>query len=194
MRPRSLAAWIGIVSMSILAACSSTKTSSPTTTTVAQGNATLGARFSVWVHAHPAIRVGGVSGYGQSVPRANGSIPQYTDVTQRDGRVVSMRLNLPEGTHLASAESEVRDNLPTDARQAASWRGSFAGKPVAYCEFVNYQSAALAHSFGVAPPRGSTANIGTSFYEQTGTRHSSSIVMVNTAEVSSTPKVLGTTC
>jgi hypothetical protein len=192
MRPRSFAAWMVLVSMSVLAACSSAKTT--TTTTAAQGKAMLGARFTVWVRAHPAIQVGGVSGYGSSVSRGDGSVPQYTDVRQRDGRVVSMRINLPSGTHLAGAESEVRANLPADARQSASWRGSFAGNPPTYCEVVNYQSAGLARLFGVAPPRGSSANIGTSFYEQTGTRHSSSIVTVNTADISTTPRVLGRPC
>jgi len=193
MRPRSFALCIALVALSSLAACSSTRTSA-TTTTVAPGTAVLGARFSVWVDAHPAIRVGGVSGYGNSINRGDGSVPQYTDVEQRDGRVVSMRLNLPSGTHLAEAESDARANLPTDARQAASWRGSFGGKPATYCEFVNYQSADLAHVLGVAPPTGTSANIGSSFYEQNGTQHSSSIVTVNTANMSTTPGVLGNTC
>ena len=194
MRPRSCTLWIGLVSVSVLAAACSSGGTATTTTTVAPGTAVLGALFSVWVHAHPATQVGGVSGYGNSVRTGNGSVPQYTDVEQHDGRVVSMRLNLPSGTHLADAERDVRANLPTDARQAASWRGAFAGEPSTYCEFVNYQSAALAHFFGVPPPTGTSANIGTSFYEQTGTQHSSSIVKVNTADISTTPNVLGNAC
>ena len=178
----------------MLAACSIGGNDQPRPRPWLPGTAVLGARFSVWVHAHPATRVGGVSGYGNSVSRGDGSIPQYTDVEQRDGRVVSMRLNLPSGTHLADAERDVRANLPTDARQAASWRGAFAGEPPTYCEFVNYQSAALAHVLGVAPPTGTSANIGTSLYEQTGTQHSSSIVKVNTADISTTPSVLGMAC
>ena len=194
MKSRTFAQWIGLAAVAMLAACSSPATTSATTTTVAPGTAVLGARFSVWVLAHPATRVGGVSGYGNSVSRGDSSIPQYTDIEQRDGRVVSMRLNLPSGTHLADAESDVRANLPTDARQAASWRGAFAGAPATYCEFVNYQSATLAHDLGVAPPKGASANIGTSLYEQTGTQHSSSIVKVNTAEISATPSALGMAC
>src|SRR5580698_1676001 len=112
MRPRSFALGIGLVAMSVLGACSSPATTSTTTTTATPGTAVLGARFSVWVHAHAAIRAGGVSGYGNSVSRGDGSIPQYTDVEQRNGRVVSMRLNLPSGTHLAEAEADVRSNLP----------------------------------------------------------------------------------
>jgi hypothetical protein len=195
MRPRSFTFWIGLVSVSVLAAaCSGGTATTITTTTVAPGTAVLGARFSIWVGAHPATQVGGVSGYGISVSTGNGSVPQYTDVEEHDGRVVSMRLNLPSGTHLADAESDVRANLPTDARQAASWRGTFAGNPTSYCEFVNYQSAALASSLGATPPTGTSANIGTSLYEQTGTNHSSSIVKVNTAEISTTPNILSTVC
>ncbi len=194
MRPRSFTLWIGLVCVSVLSAACSSAGTAATTTTVAPGTAVLGATFSVWVHAHPATQVGGVSGYGNSVSTGNGSVPQYTDVEQHDGRVVSMRLNLPSGTHLAVAESDVRANLPTDARQAASWRGAFAGEPSTYCEFVNYQSAVLAHFLGVPPPTGTSANIGTSFYEQTGTQHSSSIVEVNTADISTKPNVLGTAC
>jgi hypothetical protein len=193
MRPRSFAPCIGLVAVSMLAACSSPGTSA-TTTTVTPGTAVLGVRFSVWVLAHPATQVGGVSGYGNAVSRGDGSIPQYTDIEQRDGRVVSMRLNLPSGTHLAIAEGDVRANLPLDVRQTASWRGAFAGKPSTYCELVNYQSATLANELGVAAPKGISANIGTSLYEQTGTQHSSSIVTVNTAEISTTPSVLGLAC
>ena len=193
MRPRAFTLWVGLVSVSVLAAaCSSVGTT--TATTVAPGTAVLGARFSVWVHAHPATRVGGVSGYGNPVSRGDSSVPQYTDVEQQDGRVVSMRLNLPSGTDLADAERDVRANLPTDARQAASWRGEFTGEPATYCEFVNYQSAALANFLGVPTPTGTSANIGTSFYEQTGTQHSTSIVKVNTADISTTPYVLGKAC
>jgi hypothetical protein len=193
MKPRLFAPWIGLVLVSMLAACSSAGTTT-TTTVTPPGTAVLGARFSVWARAHPATRIGGVSGYGNSVSRGDGSIPQYTDVEQRDGRVVSMRLNLPSGTHLADAEADVRSNLPTDARQAASWRGAFAGEPSTYCEFVNYQSAALANVLGVAPPTGTSANIGSSLYAQTGSQHSSSIVKVNTADISTTPSVLGMAC
>jgi hypothetical protein len=194
MRPRSSALWIALVSVSVLAAaCSSGRTTTPTTT-VAPGAAVLGALFSVWVQAHPATRVGGVSGYGNPVSRESGPVPQYTDVEQHDGRVVSMRLNLPSGTHLADAEGDVRANLPTDARQTDSWRGAFAGNPSTYCEFVNYQSTTLAHSLGVPPPTGQSANIGTSLYDQIGTRHSSNIGKVNTADISTTPNVLGKAC
>jgi hypothetical protein len=193
MKPRLFAPWIGLALLSMLAACSSAGTTT-TTTVTPPGTAVLGARFSVWMRAHPATRVGGMSGYGISVSRGDGSVPQYTNVERRDGRVVSMRINLPSGTHLADAEADVRSNLPTDARQAASWRGAFAGEPSTYCEFVNYQSAALAHVLGVAAPTGTSANIGTSLYEQTGTQHSSSIVKVNTAEISATPSALGMAC
>jgi hypothetical protein len=182
--------------MSVLAsACSSGRTTAATTTTtVAPNTAVLGVRFSVWVRAHPAIQVSGVSGYGSSVNGGNGAVPQFTDVVQHDGRVVSLRLNLPSGTHLADAESDVRSNLPTDARQSASWRGTFTGDPAAYCEFVNYQSVTLAQFLGVAPPTGTSANIGTSLYEQTGTQHSASIVKVNTALISTTPNTSGKPC
>ena len=196
MRARSFRPWIGLASVSVLAAaCSSAGTATTTTTTtVTPGTAVLGALFSVWVHAHPATQVGGVSGYGNSVSTGNGSVPQYTDVERRDGRVVGMRLNLPSGTHLADAEADVRANLPTDSRQAASWRGAFAGEPPTYCEFVNYQSAALADLLGVPRPTGMSANIGTSLYEQTGTQHSSSIVKVNTALIGTTPNAPGEAC
>ncbi len=196
MKRPSLMRWSAFAVVGALpvfaAACSSGGSS--TSTTAASGTAALGVPFSVWVQAHPATQAGGVSGYGSTVARGSGSVPQFTDVHQLNGRVVSMRLNLPSGTRLATAEAQVRAQLPSDSRQTASWRGAFPGSPLTYCEFVNYQSAALAHSLGIPPPTGQAANIGTSLYNHTGTTHTTSIARVNTADISTAANVVGKAC
>ncbi|HXW39328.1 MAG TPA: hypothetical protein VEJ44_06500, partial [Acidimicrobiales bacterium] len=117
---------------------------------------------------------------------------------QLDGKVVSMLVNLPSGTHLAAAVGFVRAQLPPDARQTASWRGTFpitAAGPAAYCEFINYESDDLARSLGIPPPAAMAANIGVSFYQETGQRAgSSNIATVNTAAVSTAANVPGSSC
>jgi hypothetical protein len=177
----------------IATACSSGGSS--TTTTVAPGVAVLGASYAVWVRAHPSVTAGGVAGYGNVVTVYGQSVPEFTDVRQLNGRVISMHLTLPASTHLAAAESLVRAQLPTDARQTASWRGVYSGSPPAYCEFVNYQSVILAHSLGIAPPPSSAANIGTSLSDRTRDRSgSSSIAAVNSAVISTAANVVGQAC
>lgn len=177
----------------VATACSSGGTS--TSTTVAPGVAVLGASYTVWVRAHPSVSAGGVAGYGNVVTVNGQSVPEFTDVRQLNGRVVSMHLNLPVSTHLAVAEGLVRAQLPTDARQTASWRGVFSGSPPAYCEFVNYQSVILAHSLGIAPPPSSAANIGTSLSDRSRERPgSSSIASVNSAVISTAANVVGQAC
>lgn len=176
-----------------LAACSSG--SSTPSTTVAPGVAVLGAPFSVWVRGHPAVSAGGESGYGDVVTVDGQSVPQITGVKQLEGRVVSLHLAMPDGTRLGRAEALVRAQLPADARQTASWRGTFPGTPTSYCEFVDYQSTRLATSLGVPPPAGSAPNIGTSLYERAGGRSgTSSIAKVNQADISTAANVLGTSC
>lgn len=175
-----------------LAACSSG--SSPSTT-VPPGIAVLGAPFGVWVRGHPSVSAGGQSGYGAVVTVDNQSVPEFTDVRQLDGRVVGFHLSLPDGTKLGRAEVLVRAQLPTDARQTASWRGSFPGAPTAYCEFVNYQSAKLATSIGVPSPTGAVSNIGTTLYQRVNGRSgASSIAKVNQADISTAANVLGNSC
>lgn len=157
--------------------------------------AVLGASFAVWVRAHPSITAGGQSGYGTTVSINGQSVPEFTDVRQLNGRVISLHLTFPAGTHLAAAEGVARAQLPTDARQTASWRGMFPGSPPAYCEFVNYQSLALARSLGIPPPPSAAANIGTSLYDRIGDRPgSSSIATVNSAVVSTAANVVGQAC
>jgi len=179
------------MSVAVLAsACSSG------TTTVAPGIAVLGAPYATWVRGHPPISVGGQSGYGKAVTINGQSVPEFTDVKQLDGKVVSWHMTLPAGTRLATAEGLVRTQLPTDARQIASWRGSFpGGDGSAYCEFVNYQRVMLARLLGTAPPPPTAANSGTSFYERTATGPGSpSIAKVNSVDVSTAAAVLGQPC
>ena len=154
--------WRSLPACPLVATACSSGGSSTTSTTVAPGVAVLGASFAVWVRGHPPVSAGGESGYGDTVSINGMSVPEITEVHQLKGKVVSMHLTLPAGTHLAAAEQQVRAELPTDARQTASWRGTFPGAPAAYCEFVNYQSVALARSMGIPPPTPSVANIGTS--------------------------------
>jgi hypothetical protein len=183
----------GIVAGVVLAACSS-GSSSPTTT-VTPGVGVLGAPYSVWVRSHPPVTVDGVSGYGATVTVAGRSTPEFTNVRQLDGRVVSLHLSLAQLTRLAAAEAQVRAQLPSDARQTASWRGSFSGSQAGHCEFVNYQSQTLAHSLGTSAPTSAIANIGTSLYERTsGAPGAASIARVNSADISTAANVVGATC
>jgi hypothetical protein len=176
-----------------LTACSSG--SSTPTTTAPPGTAVLGAPFGVWVRGHPPVSAGGRSGYGSVVAVDNQPVPEFTDVRQLNGKVISFHLSMPDKTKLGPAEVLVRAQLPTDARQTESWRGSFSGAPTAYCEFVNYQSDKLATSIGVHPSVGAVPNIGTSLYQRSG-GHSgtASIVEVNQANVSTAANSVGDPC
>lgn len=158
-----------------------------TTTTLAPGVAVLGTPYRTWLRGHPAVEAGGQAGYGATVTIDGTTVPEFTDVRRQGGRVVGLHMTLPAGTKLGRAEALVRAELPTDARQTASWQGDFA-ETADHCEFVNYQSAALARSLGTASPTGSTPNIGTSLYEQSAHRAgASSIAKVNSADLSTNP-------
>lgn len=155
----------------------------------------LGSSYSSWVRVHPPVTVGGVSGYGGTVSIAGDAVPEFTDVHQLNGRVVGLHLTLPGSTHIAAAEQLVRAQLPSDARQTASWRGSFRGAPTATCEFVNYQSTVLARSLGLPLPSPSSANVGTALYERSAHAPASpSIAMVNSADLSTTAATVGEPC
>ena len=132
--------------------------------------ARLGSSLAAW----QATRAGaGNGGYGSAIVVDGGS----TDAT----------------CALATAAA-VRGSLPADARQTASWRGSFSGGS-GYCEFISYQSASLASQLGTAVPTPTESNIGAKFYEVTPHRAGSpSIATVNSAQVTATPYTLGEPC
>lgn len=159
------------------------------------GVAVLGAKTTVWRSGHATTSdAGSGPGYGTSVTIDGHSVPQSTSVKESDGRVVGWTMTFPAGTRLASAEKLIRAQLPLDARQTASWRGSF-GTADSHCEFVNFQSATLAGSLGTATPSASQDNIGVEVYEITPHRSGlSSIAIVNSAVVNAKPNVLGQGC
>jgi hypothetical protein len=98
----------------------------------------------------------------------------------------------PAHTSLAHAEATVRDALPADTRQTASWRGTFAGGG-RYCEYVSYESTSLASQLGSPSPAGST--IGVEFYQATTNASGSpSIATVNSAQVRAESYTLGERC
>lgn len=175
-----------------LAACSSGSTNPPPSTAAHAGVAVLGATVSEWQSAHPSTTVGGSAGYGSSVTVDGRSVPQFTAIEERDGRVVGFHMALPPGTRLATAEQLVRTQLPTDIEQTASWRGTFRSSG-GYCEFVNYKSAKLAVQLPTATA--SASNVGLKVYEiKDGKAGSPSIRIVNSADVSTTPGVVGQAC
>jgi hypothetical protein len=173
-----------------LAACST----GPSAGTAAVGPgppARLGSSLAAW----QASRAGmGPGGYGSAIVVNGRSTAQFTVVTADDGKVTGWHQVFPAHSSLAHAEAGVRDALPADARQTASWRGSFAGGG-GYCEFVSYQSASLASQLGTAPPTPAGSNIGVEFYDVTPHRPGSpSIATVNSAQVSARPYTLGEHC
>jgi hypothetical protein len=189
---RSVVLALALCLPGMFAACSSGKSSG--SSGPAPGVSVLGAPYNVWVQDHPPIKVGNVSGYGNSVSIDGKSVPEFTAVGQLAGKVVGFHMTMPAGTHLGEAEKLVRAQLPTDIKQTASWRGTFFAHD-AYCEFVNYQSATLAQSLGTTAPTGSTANVGTVLYQRTTTNPgSSSIAKVNSADVKASPYVVGQLC
>lgn len=111
-----------------------------------------------------------------------------------EGKVTGWRQAFSSGTRLAQAEAALRAGLPTDARQTASWRGSFAAG-AGFCEFVNYQSASLASQLADTKAPSAGSNIGAAFYEETPhSPGSSSIATVNSATVRATPYTQGEPC
>ncbi len=176
-----------------LAACSSGSSTTPTSTSAAHTTvAALGSPVDVWRSAHQSNTVGGAAGYGATVTVDGHSVPQFTGLQEQDGRVVGFHLSFPPGTHLSTAEGLARAQLPTDVEQTASGRGSF-GSGAAYCEFVNYRSKDLAGSLGTASTTAS--NVGVTFYEiENGKSGTSTIRIVNSADVSTKPRVLGQSC
>ena len=175
-----------------LAACSSGSANPSPSTTVHPGVAVLGATTAEWQSAHPSNTVGGSAGYGSSVTVDGRSVPQFTAVATRGGRVVGFHMSFPPATRLATAEQLVRSELPTDVEQTASWRGTFRSTG-GYCEFVNYKSAKLATQVPTATA--SASNVGLKVYQiKNGKTGSPSIRIVNSADVSTTPGVVGQAC
>ena len=189
MVPRSRRA-VGVVLAASglgLAACSGAPSASPPSGPPAR----LGSSLTAWQATRPAA---GGSGYGRTVTVDGASRAQYSDVTTAAGKVTGWHQAFPAGTRLARAEAAVRAALPTDARQTASWRGTFA-RGEGLCEFVNYQSVSLAGLLGTAAPDPSGSNIGARFYEATSPGPAStSIADINSAQVSTAPATQGESC
>jgi hypothetical protein len=181
-----------VVAMGLgLAACSSGPSTIVHVSTHPGPPARLGSSIAAW----QATRGGtGDGGYGSTVVLNGQSRAQFTVVTTTGGKVTGWHQVFPVNSSLAHAEAAVRGALPADARQTASWRGTFAGGG-AYCEFVSYQSASLASRLGTTAPSPTASNIGVKFYQVTPHRSgSSSIATVNSAQVSAKPYTLGQHC
>jgi hypothetical protein len=184
----------------VFAACSSSPAAQTTTTastapsTHASGSsAELGATLSAWKAAHTPTTAGTTAGYGSIVTVNGRKVPEFTALQVSGGKVVGWHLSFGSATHLASAENAVRQLLPADAQQTASWRGSFAAGR--YCEFVNFRSKTLAEALGTRVPPASGSNIGAAIYstspQGSGT---SSIELVNSADVGIHSHTQGQTC
>ncbi len=174
-----------------LAACSSGPSTSADPPTRAGPPARLGSSLTAW----RATRGGpGNGGYGSAIVVNGRSTPQLDAVTTDDGEVTGWHQVFPTHSSLAHAEAAVRDALPADARQTASWRGTFSGGG-GYCEFVSFQSTSLALQLGTTAPTPADGNIGVKFYEVTPDRSgSSSIATVNAAQVRAESYTLGEHC
>jgi hypothetical protein len=181
---------VSVLSLSALGLVACSSGSSAPTPKAPPGVAVLGVTTATWQSGHAA----NAGGYGASVTINGKSMPQFTSVKESGGRVVGWHMTFPPHTKLPAAEALVRAQLPKDARQTASGRGDFA-QPATYCEFVNYQSAALAGSLGTPVPTGAQGNIGVVLYEITPQHPgSSSIATVNAADVGITPVAAGQPC
>jgi hypothetical protein len=168
-----------------LAACSSGPSSS------GGPPARLGSSLATWQATRGSD---GNGGYGSTIAVDGQSTAQFTAVATTDAKVTGWHQVFPSGTSLGHAEAAVRDALPADARQTASWRGSFSGGG-GYCEFVSYQSASLASQLGTSVPTPTESNIGAKFYQVTPHHAGSpSIATVNSTQVSTTPYTLGEPC
>jgi hypothetical protein len=174
-----------------LAACSNGSAASAGPSVRSGPPARLGSSLTAW----QATRAGsGDGGYGSAVVVNGRSTAQFTLVTTTDGRVTGWHQAFPAHSSLAHAEAGIRDALPADARQTASWRGTFSDGG-GYCEFVSYQSASLAAQLGTAAPTPADGNIGVELYEVTPHRSgASSIATVNVAQMSAKPYTLGEHC
>jgi hypothetical protein len=174
-----------------LVACSSGPSTSVHVSRSAGPPARLGSSLTAW----QAIRDGrGNGGYGSAIVVNGRSTARFTAVNTIDGKVTGWHQAFPAHTSLAHAEVGVRAALPVDARQTASWRGTFSGGG-GYCEFVSYQSASLASQLGTTAPSPAGSNVGVKFYAVTPHHPgSSSIATVNSAQVSATSYTLGQHC
>ncbi len=196
---RRLRGLLGIVPLAVaVAACSSnnaTSTSPSSASAAKPGLAVLGATDAVWRSGHKqGPDMSGGSDYGPTVSINGHTVDRFTAVREQGGKVTGWHMTFPPGTHLAEAEALVRAQLPSDVRQTASGRNSFATGG-GYCEFVDYQSDKLATALGTKPPTGSQANIGVTLYDvtphSTGT---TSIVTVDSADIGTVPRAAGQGC
>jgi hypothetical protein len=191
----------------VFAACSSSPaakmnptppTTSPARTGPARtgpaGSAVLGATLQAWKASHVPATVGTTAGYGSAIIVNGRKVPEFTSLQVRDGKVVGWHLSFGPATRLATAENLVRELLPEDAQQTASWKGSFRGAD-RYCEFVNFRSKKLAEALGTGAPQAS-GNIGASIYDSSsaGRTGTPSIEVVNSADVSTRVNVQGHKC
>jgi hypothetical protein len=130
------------VSGVLFAACGST--TAPPAVVTGPKLAGLGATQREWDTHHQAASGHPASGssYGPSVPFSGGTIDQFTAVTVADDRIVGWTMAFPDGTSIASAEQQVRAQLPSDSRQTASRRGTYPHSTNT-CEIVSFESRSL---------------------------------------------------
>jgi hypothetical protein len=140
----------------------------------------LGATQAQWDAHHKAGSGSAARGtsYGPAIALVGGAIDQFTQVNLENGRVVSWDMAFTDGTTIASAESQVRAQLPADTRQTASRRATFGSSPDT-CEIVAFESHTLTTALGAG--RGT---VGVTLY-QIGTKgqESPSIEVVDRATV-----------
>jgi hypothetical protein len=185
----------------VFAACSSSPAAETTSTTSTRAgtptgpraSAELGASLSSWKAAHVPTTAGATAGYGPTVTVNGRKVPEFTALHVSGGKVVGWHLSFGSATHLATAENLVRQLLPADAQQTASWRGAFG--PGRYCEFVNFRSKSLAETLGTGVPPASGSNIGATIYDTSPERSgTSSIEEVDSADVGIHSHTHGQTC
>ncbi len=175
-----------VASTFALAACSTDKAATVTTPQAKKGTAVLGAPISVWQAGHTPSASGSATGFGPAVSVNGRMVDEYTAVVVVDGRVGGWHMSFPPDTILARAEQLVRQQLPADIRQSGS--GRLTAPTSGFCEFVNYQSRAVATTLDVPIVSGSEGNIGVRYYEATSTgARSSSIRVVNSADIETRP-------
>ncbi len=164
-----------------LAACSSGARSS-STTVVHPGHATgLGSTSALWASTHPAGS--SPSSFGPPVTRQGKIVDRYTSITTDGDRITGWDMAFQDGTKIAFAERAIGAELPADARQTASWRGTSSGGK-STCEFISLRSDILATMLANGTASSQAANIGLKMYELTpNSAIGPSIATVNSALV-----------
>jgi hypothetical protein len=135
---RSLLAGGLVVTLS-MAACGASSTGDAVSTTVGVATTAAGADLTGF---------GAVSASWDANHRSDAG--RYSAVTSMGGRIISYDISFPQGTTLPAAEQFVREQLPPDTKETATFSAKAASGSQS-CMLLNYQSPTLANLLGSGP-------------------------------------------